>query len=164
MIKLPENVMFSESVPYCKITYSFEADADKLPQVTTPEEAYTYLMEIWDRDTISYKEEFLVLLLNINKVCLGWSRISSGGSSATIVDPAMIAQLALLTHADSVILAHNHPSGKLKPSRADIHLTNRIAGSLKLLGITVNDHIILTANSFYSFNEHDLIRPKLSFL
>jgi DNA repair protein RadC len=61
--------------------------------------------------TIQLREEFIVILLNNAKRCLGWSKVSSGGSTATIVDPAHVMQTALLGNSQSLILAHNHPSG-----------------------------------------------------
>ena len=156
-MKLPDNVMLSEQIPYCKVQYSFEADPDHLPQITSPEQAYRYLLGLWDRDTIQYKEEFIILLLNSAKKCIGWSKISSGGSSATIVDPLMVIQVSALTNADSVILSHNHPSCRLKPSKSDINLTKRINSALKLVGVTLNDHLILSTHGYYSFRESGLI-------
>lgn len=88
---------------------------------------------------------------------LGWSKISSGGATSTIVDPATIFQLALLANATSIILAHNHPSGIIKPSKADKTITKRIKESGELLEIEVIDHIILTANKYISFKENQII-------
>jgi len=59
--------------------------------------------------------------------------------------------VAILSNASSIILAHNHPSGNLKPSKADKTLTNRVKEVGKMLGITVEDHILLTADSYQSF-------------
>lgn len=153
----PSNVTLSEGVPYCKIRYSFQPEFSTLPQITTSEGAYSFFMEIWDHDTISYKEEFVVVLLNNAKKVLGWSKISSGGSNATIVEPSMVFQIALLAHANSIILAHNHPSGILKPSTADINLTSRIKEAGKILGIQIVDHLIITPHSFNSFAEKGLL-------
>lgn len=157
MIELPENIVLSENIPYCSIKYSMNVDVNSLPQVTSPEKAYEYLLHIWDMDTINYKEEFIILLLNNAKRVLGWAKISSGGSSATIVEPAMVFQVALLTHANSVILAHNHPSGRMEASMSDIALSNKITEIGKILGIIVEDHLIMTRFNFLSMKSQKLL-------
>lgn len=156
-MKPPNNVTLSDGVPYCRIQYSVEPNIEQLPQLTSDDQAYAFLMEVWDLDAISYKEEFAVIMLNQAKKVLGWAKISSGGASATIVDPSMIFQVALLAHADSIILVHNHPSGNLKPSSADINLTKRIKDAGKLLGIQVIDHLIITPSAYTSFMDQGLI-------
>lgn len=156
-MKPPNNVTLSDGVPYCKIDYSVEPDIETLPQLTSPDETYAFLMEVWDHGSICYKEEFAVIMLNQAKKVLGWAKISSGGSTATIVDPSMVFQVALLAHADSIILVHNHPSGNLKASNADINLTKRIKDAGKLLGIQVIDHLIITPSAYTSFMEQGLL-------
>ncbi|WP_409028933.1 JAB domain-containing protein [Gracilimonas sediminicola] len=156
-MKPPNNITLSDGVPYCKIQYSVEPDIEHLPQITSDEQAYAFLMEVWDQDAISYKEEFAVIMLNQAKKVLGWAKTSSGGSSSTVVDPSMIFQVALLAHADSIILVHNHPSGNLKPSNADINLTKRIRDAGKLLGIQVIDHLIITPSAYTSFMDQGLL-------
>lgn len=151
------NVTLSEGVPYCKIQYSVEPEIEQMPQLTSDNKAYAFLMEVWDHGKISYKEEFAVIMLNQAKKVLGWAKISSGGSSATIVDPSMIFQVALLAHADSIILVHNHPSGNLKASTADIKLTKRISHAGKLLGIQVIDHLIITPAAYTSFRKQGML-------
>ena len=142
---------YSSRLAEISLKYKTEIPTDDMPKVSNPREAVEVLRSIWDQDTIQLKEEFYVLLLNNAKRCLGWSKVSSGGGSATVVDPATVFQVALLTNACSVILAHNHPSGNLNASKADINLTQRIIDVGKLLGINVEDHIILTDSSYCSF-------------
>ncbi len=138
------------------LAYKASQPVETLPKITSPEEAADYLRSIWDQDTLELREEFIVVLLNNAKKVLGWSRISTGGSTATIVEPSAVFQIALLGKAGSIIVAHNHPSGNLKASSADIHLTKRIAEAGKLLGITLEDHIILAPNGYLSLREQDL--------
>lgn len=96
------------------------------------------------------KEVFVVTFLNAAKIMSGYQKISSGGATATIVDPAEVMRQAILNEANSVILLHNHPSGNAKESRADVQLTNRISKSGKLLGVPVDDHIIIAGNDYVS--------------
>lgn len=139
------------------LAYKASQQVETLPSITSPEEAAKYLRSIWDHDTLELHEEFIVVLLNNAKKVLGWSRISTGGSSSTIVETSAVFQLALLGKADSIICSHNHPSGNLKASSADISLTRRLKDAGKLLGITVDDHIILTQGGYLSLREEGLM-------
>ncbi|MGN8224610.1 JAB domain-containing protein [Gracilimonas sp. BCB1] len=123
-------------------------------QLTNPEEVADLLWHIWDENTIELREEFVVVLLNNAKHCLGWSKISMGGKTATIVEVSQIVALAVCSNANSVILGHNHPSNLTRPSNADAQLTQRVRDALRLVGITLDDHIIITKEQFYSFAAH----------
>lgn len=147
----------SDGVPYCKIQYSVEPDIEHLPILTSADQVYKFLMEVWDHGSICYKEEFAVIMLNHAKKVLGWAKISSGGATATIVDTSMVFQVAILAHADSIILVHNHPSGNLKASTADIQLTKRIKEAGKLFGIQVLDHLIISQRSYTSLLETGIL-------
>jgi len=151
-----KNVLKSPSLAEISLKYKSLVPQDEMPQITSPQEAVEVLRSIWDEDVIQLREEFVVLLLNNSKRLLGWSKISSGGATATIVDPAAIFQIALTANATSIILAHNHPSGNIDASKADKNLTQRIKESGKILGIIVEDHIILTAENFLSFNANKI--------
>jgi DNA repair protein RadC len=139
------------------LAYKSPVPVETLPQITSPDEAAAYLRSIWDDDLLDFKEQFVVVLLDNAKQVLGWSLISSGGSTSTIVDIAAIFQVALLGNAHSLILAHNHPSGFSKASSADINLTKRTVEAGKLLGIPVDDHIILYRSGFTSFRNQGLL-------
>ncbi len=139
------------------LAYKASHPVETLPSITSPQEAAEYLRSIWDKNTLELREEFIVVLLNNAKKVLGWSRISTGGSTATIVEPSAVFQTALLGRADSFICAHNHPSGNLKASNADISLTARLTNAGKLLGITLDDHIILTRSSYLSLKSEGLM-------
>lgn len=107
---------------------------------------------VFDADTIGYKETFKVLLLNNSNKIIGYTTISEGGLTSTIVDVRVIIQTALVCNATSIILTHNHPSGNPHPSGQDDSLTRRIQEACTLLDIRLLDHIIVTPfNSFYSY-------------
>lgn len=122
-----------------------------------PEEAAEFLWRIWDENTLELREEFIVVLLNNAKESLGWAKISIGGKTAAIVEISQIITLALLGNASSVVISHNHPSGILRASTADVNLTKRTRDALELLSISLDDHIIITRDQFYSFRAHGLI-------
>lgn len=139
------------------LTYKAPHSVDALPGITSPKEAADYLRSIWNMDTIELREEFVVILLNHSKKVLGWSCLSIGGSNATIVEPSAVFQVALLGKANSILIAHNHPSGNLKASTADISLTSRLTDVGKLLGIPVEDHIVITQRGYLSLKEEGFI-------
>ena len=107
---------------------------------------------VYDEDTIGYKETFNVLLLNNANKIIGYTTVAEGGLTSTIVDVRTILQTALISHATSIILSHNHPSGNVRPSYHDDNLTKKIKSACELTDIRVLDHIIVTPeDSYYSF-------------
>ena len=96
-------------------------------------------------------EEFWVLFLNNSNKILFKSQLSKGGMTGTMVDLRIVFKIALEQNATSIILTHNHPSGKLKASDADIHITKKIKTAGQQLDIPVLDHIIITESGYYSF-------------
>lgn len=103
------------------------------------------------------KEEFWVLLLNRANRLIKKEQISSGGVSGTVADPKIIFKAALDQYASSIILVHNHPSGNLKPSQADIKLTNKMKEAGSLLEIPVLDHIIFGDEGYLSFADEGML-------
>jgi len=108
-------------------------------------------------DDIDIFESFFILCLNRNNQTIAYAKISQGGVSGTVVDIKLIAKYAIDCLASSVILAHNHPSGNLKPSPEDIKITERAREALKILDIQVLDHVILTSDGYYSFGDEGII-------
>ena len=84
-------------------------------------------------------------------------QISKGGISGTVVDNRLIFRQALQHYASSIILAHNHPSGNLKPSQADIRITKKIKQAGEFMDIKLLDHLIITSSSYYSFGDEGMI-------
>jgi len=125
-------------------------------KITTPDEAADFIRQFYF-DDIEIFESFFILLLNQANKTIGYAKISQGGISGTVIDVRIIAKYAIESLAVSVILAHNHPSGNLKPSQADINMTEKIKDGLKMLDIKVFDHIILSADSFYSFEADNML-------
>jgi DNA repair protein RadC len=136
-----------------KITKVSEAEEISQTQVTSSEDAYNVIRQFW-YDDIEVYESFFILLLNRNNTTIGWAKISQGGVTGTVADPKIILKYALDSLACGVILAHNHPSGNLTPSREDKNLTFKIKEGLKLIDCNLIDHLILTpSNGYYSFGD-----------
>lgn len=102
-------------------------------------------------------EEFWVLLLNRASLVIGKHFISKGGQAGTVVDPKIIFKIALEHNAAYIILAHNHPSGNLKPSTEDISITKKLKESGLLLEIPIFDHLIITDHTYLSFADEGLM-------
>ncbi|MBO9699399.1 MAG: DNA repair protein RadC [Sporocytophaga sp.] len=100
-------------------------------------------------------EEFWIILLNRSNDVIKKVFISSGGVAGTVADPKMIYKHALEHLASAIILVHNHPSGNLKPSEADISLTRKLKQAGSFLEIPVLDHLIFTDHGYYSFADED---------
>ena len=127
---------------------STEADDGHVTKVTASRDAFRLLQpRLSDLD----HEEFWVILLKRSNAVISVKHISKGGLSGTVADPKIIFQVALESRAAAIILSHNHPSGNLQPSGADIELTRKLTEVGEMLDVSVLDHIILGNNSYYSF-------------
>ncbi|PIQ20224.1 MAG: hypothetical protein COW65_16445, partial [Cytophagales bacterium CG18_big_fil_WC_8_21_14_2_50_42_9] len=102
-------------------------------------------------------EEFWIILLNRANVVMKKMPVSSGGVAGTVADPKIIFKHALESLASAIILVHNHPSGNLKPSTADISLTKKMKEAGSLLDLPILDHIIFTEHQYYSFADEGLL-------
>lgn len=102
-------------------------------------------------------EEFFTILLNRGNKVLSVERISSGGLSGTVADGKVIYRKALLKQSTALILAHNHPSGNLRPSQADLNLTKKLKEFGEMVGFQVLDHLIISDNGYLSFADEGLI-------
>lgn len=105
-----------------------------------------------------YKNEvFAVVFLNRSNKINNFQIISEGGITGTVADPRIILKRALEENAVSIILCHNHPSGSLKPSKADQELTYKIKEAAKYLDIKVLDHLIVSDEGYYSFADEGFL-------
>lgn len=102
-------------------------------------------------------ESFCILLLNRANKVLKTIRISDGGITGTVVDPRKVFKIALDNNATSIILGHNHPSGQLSPSEADIQLTRKMKEAGMVLDLPVLDHIIVGDGNYYSFADEGIM-------
>lgn len=102
-------------------------------------------------------EEFWVLYLNNANKVIAKNQLSKGGMTGTVVDVRIIFKSALESGAVGILLCHNHPSGNLKPSEADIEITKKVKTAGKNLDINVLDHLIITQNGYYSFADEGIL-------
>lgn len=124
-------------------------------QIKSSQDAENFLRSIdWN---IDFQESFYVLLLNNSNKVKNYAHISTGTMTATMVDVRLLTKYAIESLACAVILAHNHPSGKLKESEADKKITTKIKNCLEVFDIKVLDHIILTDSSYFSFADNGIL-------
>ncbi len=102
-------------------------------------------------------EEFWVIYLNNANTILKTIQISKGGITSTEVDTRIVMQEAVILKATQIILCHNHPSGSVKPSKADFQLTEKIRKAAQIMDITLVDHVIIHREKYYSFAEEGRI-------
>ena len=102
-------------------------------------------------------EESHVLLLNQSLNIIASKLLSRGGITGTVVDIRTLLKEALLSNATHIALVHNHPSGNTQPSREDDRLTEKVKTAAKMMDITLIDHVIVTDNGFYSYQDEGRI-------
>ncbi len=139
-----------------ELTYKNKVNPCDRPQITNSRQSYDILLHNWS-DQLDWIEEFNILLLNRANRVLGFYNVSKGGQSSTVVDAKVVFAAALKSRCVGIILAHNHPSGALHPSLADIQLTKKLVAGAKLLDLKILDHIIVTPYDYYSFADEGKI-------
>lgn len=123
-------------------------------QVTSSADAYDYIYPVLQD---LQHEEFWVLFLNRASRVIDRVKVGQGGLTAVTIDLKLILKRALEKMATSIIICHNHPSGSLQPSEADIELTEKIKNAANLLEISLIDHLILADNRYYSFADNGML-------
>lgn len=131
-----------------------ETQEEQIVQVTASSDVHRYLYNTF---ADLNHEEFWILLLNRSNHIIGRHLISKGGQAGTVADPKIIFKVALERNAANIVLAHNHPSGNLKPSESDNKLTRNLVASGVMLGLYVVDHLIFARSNYYSYKDEDLI-------
>ncbi|NEU09777.1 JAB domain-containing protein [Flavihumibacter sp. R14] len=145
------------TVAEVQLIYRSTVKSSLRPKINSSRDAFEVLKKHWNYEIIEFIEEFKVMLLNRANRVLGLIDISLGGTTGTVADPKVIFAAAIKSNACGIILVHNHPSGNLKPSQADIDLTRKIKTGGQILDIGVLDHIIITSESFFSFTDEGMI-------
>lgn len=140
-----------------QLIYKSNVKPSLRPKISHSKDAYNVLIENWDSSKLELLEQFKVMLTNRANKVLGIFEVSTGGISGTVADPKLIFAAAIKAAATGIILSHNHPSGNLKPSQADIDLTRKLKEGGKFLEIQILDHIIVTSEGYYSFADEGLI-------
>ena len=143
------------TVSEIQVTYHpFKVSQTKLTMST---DVIDIIRTIWDNRIIEMQEEVKILFVNSSNTVIGFYSLSKGGITSSLVDIRLILSVALKCLATGLILVHNHPGGNLNPSSADLAIVKKLNAACKLLDIALLDSIIITKESYTSFNDEGLL-------
>lgn len=147
---------------YCfELSLRYKTSRRKAPSseeiITNPASAKKFVSRLYSREVVEHHEEFYLIALSRSNTPIGYTKLSVGGTSASIVDIRIAMQYLILSNASGFIMAHNHPSCNLKPSNEDIHITKKLSEAAKMFDITLYDHFIITRFDVFSFCENGLL-------
>ena len=140
-----------------RLVYKTKVKPSDRVQLNDSAATYKFLMTTWDQNKLELQEQFKVILMNNKNRVLGLYELSTGGVTGTVADPKLIFMAALKANANTIIVAHNHPSGDPHPSIRDKNLTKKVTQAGRLLDINVHDHIVITRHFYYSFADNGLM-------
>ncbi len=126
-------------------------------KITSSKTAYQIFLDGWDKNSIELYEQFKIMILNKGYKVLGVVPISRGGIDGTLVDLKLVFGTAFKAGASNIILAHNHPSGTLRPSDPDINLTKKLVTAGKILDCKIMEHLIISNEGYYSFADEGMM-------
>jgi DNA repair protein RadC len=128
------------------------------PLITNASDAVEVIKLVIDMQRIALQEQFIVIYLNQANKVIGTMNVFSGSIKSTVIDIKLILASGILLMSSGVIVAHNHPSGNLKPSRDDLALTKRLSTALQYMEMKLVDHFIITPDEDYlSFANEGLL-------
>jgi DNA repair protein RadC len=141
-----------------EIEVSYRPAIGRKPVIASSLDAFIELIEFFSPETIALQEGFMVMYVNRANRVLGVYDMAAGGITSTVLDLRLLLSVALKTAAVGIILCHNHPSSKLKPSSQDKDVTSKIKEACKYFDLVVLDHIIISPErEYYSFADEGLI-------
>ncbi len=144
------------SLPKLSLIVNNPYPHNKRISIRTNTDAVEIFKEIWEPGTIELYESVYVLFLNKSMRVLGYIRQSYGSIDGCVFDPRLILATALLSASTGIIVAHNHPSGNTQPSMSDETITRKLKDACAVMSINFLDHIIITADSYFSFKDEGL--------
>lgn len=143
------------TIPVIKVRVDVDQPDNKI-FIKSSMEVAEYCRDLIKADNTEWLENAFLLCLNSGNQIIGIKKISQGGIRGTIIDTRVVFMLALNTPGTTaIIVVHNHPSGNLNPSQADITLTNKLAEAGMILDIKLLDSMIITTEDHYSFADNE---------
>lgn len=139
-----------------EVLYTNKIKKSERIKISSSLDAEQVFRQIWN-EFIEIKESSYVLLLNNANEVLGYHLLSIGGKTSTIIDITSILMIALKTNSGGILIAHNHPSGNKKPSEEDKVITKKLINACETVGLRFYDHLIVTAESYFSFLDDGMI-------
>lgn len=141
-------------MPTYRIKYIKEKVSDKEEKISSPDDVIKYVKDhgLFPNED-SWREKCQIILIGPSGQVIGDFHVSTGVETKCLIDGRLVCKTALIAGADKVIILHNHPMGKPRPTHYDIEETAKVKKMLDVLDITLLDHIILTDTEYYSFKE-----------
>lgn len=140
-----------------ELQYKATVKASERPRIHRSGDAYALLLATWNGNLLELQEQFKVILLNRACRVLGIITLATGSKTETLADPGLILAAAIKAAATAIVVAHNHPSGNLQPSNADCKFTEKLKLAAAYHDIRLADHIIVTAEDYYSFADQGVL-------
>lgn len=151
------NLYMKTNSKVAELLISYSAHIVSEQKISNSRETYSLIINHWNLDTIEMLEEVKILLLNKSNKVLGVYDLSKGGICSSIIDIKIVLSIALKALASGIIIVHNHPSGNLSPSKADVDITEKLKSASNLMDIAVLDHLIISKDNYYSFADDGLL-------
>jgi DNA repair protein RadC len=127
-------------------------------KIDSSRKSHEYFQTIFENDMgLDMVESAYAIYLSRNNNVIGWVKLSQGGLTGTVIDVRLVLSYALQCLAPAIVIAHNHPSGNLKPSQADINITNKLREACSLFEIRFLDHLIVSSDGYYSFADEGMM-------
>jgi len=136
-----------------EIAINYKPFTSNQAQIASIAETYQLIRSLWDDQTICIQEQFVAFYFNTANRILGHRVICTGNMKSCLVDVKLLCSLALHSLCSAVVIAHNHPSGNLKPSEKDFAITLKIQQALQLIDVELLDHFIISDSGYASFAE-----------
>lgn len=147
-----------DKVNEIQISYKDRITSPFWHKISSSKDASELLYTHWNNNTIEVQESFKIMLPNNSNKVKGIYQLSQVGITGTMIDLRILFAVVLKTLSVAIILTHNHPSGKLQASEADIRLTEKIKKAAELFDVKVLDHLIIAPNGeYYSFSDNGIL-------
>lgn len=157
---MPEIVLGNISemeIPELQVSYNRTSGKFLSGSLSTPSDVAEFIRNVIGKNEVDLQEQFIVLYLSRANSVIGYYKHSKGSITATVADIRVILGAALKCACVSMIVAHNHPSGNTRPSKADEDLTKKLKESATLMDIRLLDHLIITQDGYLSFADEGLL-------
>lgn len=146
-----------QNTQVAELLVSYSPHIVSAQKISNSRESYSLITNYWNLDIIEMLEEVKVILLNKANKVLGIFDLSKGGICSSIIDVKIVLSIALKTLASGIIIVHNHPSGNLAPSKADIDITQKLKSACKIIELVLLDHLIISKEDYFSFADDGLL-------
>ena len=140
-----------------QLVYRNKQAPEDQPKIGSSRDAYEMFLSNWDNRKLDCQEHFKVAILNNANRCIGIVKLSEGGITGTVIDLRLVFAVACKACATAIIIAHNHPSGRLKASEADNAITQKCKKVSEFHDIKLLDHIIVSRNGYLSFADEGML-------